>query len=118
MIAKSHAGNPQAKAGLTGREATHRRRICRPRTRGEPCAGPHRANNFPRPAPDVKRAVVGLRVKIPFNSLVKNEFDRLLCDVRHRRELPLAGHRKSLALLHALHKISALCATAHGERRA
>jgi Mn-dependent DtxR family transcriptional regulator len=25
-------------------------------------------------------------------AVVKNEFDRLLCDVRNRQELPLAGH--------------------------
>ena len=27
-----------------------------------------------------------------YYAVVKNEFDRLLCDVRNRQELPLAGH--------------------------
>ena len=92
MMADSHAGFFQANIGSTGSEATHRQCSYSPCARGAPRAGTHKANNFPRPAPDVKGAVVDLRVKIPFNSLVKNEFDRLLCDVRNRQELPLAGH--------------------------
>ena len=27
-----------------------------------------------------------------YYAVIKNEFDRLLCDVRNRQELPLAGH--------------------------
>ena len=37
---------------ITDREATHQQCIYRPRARGAPCAGTHRANNFPWPATD------------------------------------------------------------------